>query len=227
MTSKRDAIQPRDILIAPSMLACDLGHLSEEIGKVEEAGADLLHFDIMDGHFVPNITFGLPVLASVRKCTKLPFDSHLMISDADRYIDDFKRVGSNWISVHIEACRHISRTLQHIRSSGMLAGVAINPGTSLSNLDAILDDADFVLLMSVNPGFGGQQFIPHSRDRVRELKGKIGNRKIRIEIDGGIKQNNAGSAAAAGADTLVVGTAIFSTDNYRKAIQSLRTACGG
>jgi ribulose-phosphate 3-epimerase len=212
------------IQIAPSLLASDLARLGEEVRALEKAGADLLHFDVMDGHFVPNITFGLPVIESVRKCTELPFDAHLMIENADRYLEDFQRAGCNWLSVHVEACPHLNRTLNRIRELGMKAGVAINPGTSLSSLDAVLEDADYILVMSVNPGFGGQKFVPSSLDRIRELKKKLEQRKFKtkIEIDGGIKDHNIGSVVGAGAEIIVVGTGLFASKDYASAIELLR-----
>jgi len=215
---------PRKIQVAPSLLAADWAHLAQEIKKVEEAGADLLHLDIMDGHFVPNITFGFPVIESIRKLTKLPLDAHLMIENADRYVDEFRRAGCDWLSVHIEACPHINRTLNRIRELGMKPGIAINPGTSLALLEAALPDADHVLIMSVNPGFGGQKFIPSAVEKVRKLKSIIGNGKTRIQIDGGIKKDTVGEVAAAGAEIMVVGTGIFGLPDYRAAIHDLREA---
>lgn len=215
-------ITPNTIQIAPSILACDLTRLADEIKAVEAAGADVLHFDIMDGHFVPNLTIGFAVLESARKVTKLPFDAHLMISHADSYIDEFKRVGCDWISVHVEACPHINRTLSRIKELGMKAGVAINPGTSLSMLDAVLGTADTVLVMSVNPGFGGQRFISATYDRVRELKIRLQGSTAKIEIDGGIKRHNIGGAVAAGAEIIVVGTGLFAQKDYVTTISELR-----
>lgn len=212
----------KTIQIAPSMLASNLLRLEEEIKNLEKGGADLLHWDIMDGNFVPNLTFGFPVLESARKITALPFDAHLMIADADRYIEEFKRVGCNWLSVHVEACPHIQRTLHHIKELGMKPGVAINPGTSLSSLGGVLDFVDYILVMSVNPGFGGQKFIPNAFDRVKELKTKIGQRKIQIQIDGGIKKENIAEAVRAGVDILVIGTGLFSMKDYTTAIPALR-----
>ena len=213
-----------NVQIAPSLLASNLARLGEEISSLEKAGVDLLHLDIMDGHFVPNITFGFPVIEAIRPLTKLPLDAHLMIADADRYLDEFARVGCNWLSVHVEACPHIHRTLQRIKELKMKAGVAINPGTSLAALDGILPFADYVLIMSVNPGFGGQKFIPGSFDRVRELKRKIGKGQTQIQIDGGIKLDNIGEAVAAGVDCLVIGTGLLSAKDYASTVKSMRQA---
>jgi len=216
MASKTSTFQ-----IAPSMLASDLTALGEEIAKLEKAGLQVLHFDIMDGQFVPNITFGFPVLESLRKKTKLIFDAHLMIADADRYIEEFKKAGCDWLSVHIEACPHIHRTLQQIKKFGMKAGVAINPGTPLDSLNGVLDFADFILIMSVNPGFGGQSFIDNSFERVAELKKRIGKRNVKIQIDGGIKKENIREAVKSGCDILVMGTGFFSFKDYKEALTQL------
>jgi ribulose-phosphate 3-epimerase len=209
-------------LIAPSLLAADLTNLRTEIEKVEDAGADVLHVDVMDGHFVPNLTFGLPVIAAIKKYTGLPIDAHLMITNADSYIEAYAKAGCSWLSVHVEACPHLHRTTHHIRHNGMKAGVAINPGTPLSALDAILDHIDFVLVMTVNPGFGGQNFIAGSWERIAELKKKIGNRPVKIEVDGGIKASNAKDAVSAGAEILVVGTGLFGEKDYLATVKKLR-----
>lgn len=215
------ASKPKNFQIAPSMLASDLSDLGEEIKKIEKSGVEILHFDIMDGQFVPNITFGFPILESLRKKTKLIFDAHLMIADADRYLEDFKKAGCDWVSVHVEACPHLHRTVQQIKALGMKAGVAINPGTSLDALNGILDFADFILIMSVNPGFGGQSFIKNSFERVQELKKRIGKRKVQIQIDGGIKKENIREAVASGCEILVMGTGFFSFKDYKQAVETL------
>lgn len=214
------------IKICPSLLAADLSRLGQEIHALEKGGADILHFDVMDGHFVPNITFGLPVIEKARPHSQLPFDAHLMIADADRYIDDFAKAGCNMLSVHVEACPHLNRTLSRIRELGLKAGVAINPGTSLHALEAILDDVDYILIMSVNPGFGGQSFIHNSFDRLRELKKRLGDRPVAIQIDGGIKSHNINMAVANGAEWIVVGTGLLAAPDYGVAIKELRASAG-
>lgn len=209
------------IQIAPSLLAADLTRLGDEVIALEKAGTDVLHFDIMDGHFVPNLTFGLPVIERLRPLTKMPFDAHLMIESADRFLADFKNAGCDWLSVHIEACPHIHRTLNGIKQLGMRAGVAINPGTSLSALDSVLEDADYILVMSVNPGFGGQSFIPQTLDRLKALRNKLGP-KGNIEIDGGVKLENFPKVVAAGANIIVMGTGLLGAKNYKTLVETLR-----
>ena len=221
------AKEKNSIQIAPSLLAADFSRLGDEIAALEKAKVDVLHLDIMDGHFVPNITFGFPVIESIRKLTKLPLDAHLMIENADRYLEEFKRVGCDWISVHVEASPHLHRTISRIKELGMKAGVAINPGTSLSSLSGILDFTDFILIMSVNPGFGGQKFISNSFDRVRELRKMLGNRKVQIQIDGGINKDNIHEAVTAGCDILVMGTGLFKLKNYSVSVPELRAQASG
>ncbi|MBI1862093.1 MAG: ribulose-phosphate 3-epimerase [Deltaproteobacteria bacterium] len=211
--------------LAPSLLAADMSRFGEEIHDLEKGGADLFHFDIMDGHFVPNLTIGFGVIESLRPLTKLPFDAHLMIENADRYLEDFARVGCNWLSVHVEACPHIDRTLAKIRSLGMRPGVAINPGTSLASLEAVLDKVDFVLVMSVNPGFGGQSFIPNAIERVKKLRKLLKNDQM-IEIDGGIKRANIAEVVAAGVDVAVMGTGLLAADDYGDEIRKIRQEIG-
>lgn len=204
----------RIVEIAPSVLSADFANLAREIEQVESAGADVIHLDVMDGHFVPNITIGPPVVASIRKITRLPLDAHLMIENPDRYIDSFIRAGVNRLSVHVEADRHINRTLQHLRANGVRAGVAVNPGTPLSALDEIFPWVDFILLMTVNPGFGGQKFIPSSLKKIRHLRDSIvlNRYPVRIEVDGGIDSGNLKDVLTAGAEIIVAGSAIFSSE---------------
>jgi ribulose-phosphate 3-epimerase len=197
--------------IAPSILSADFAQLSGEIQKVERSGADILHLDVMDGHVVPNITIGLPVVASIRKITRLPLDAHLMIENPERFLDDFIKAGVDWISVHAEADVHLNRTLNYLRSNGVKAGVAINPGTSLSLLEEILPIADYILVMTVNPGFGGQKFIPSMLKKIKQLRETIVSNgyRTRIEVDGGIGPDNLQDVLAAGAEIIVAGSAIF------------------
>jgi len=212
--------------IAPSILSADFSRLGDEVRAVEKAGADVIHVDVMDGRFVPNITIGPVVVESIRKVTKLPLDVHLMIEDADRYIKDFADAGADFLTVHVEACRHLNRTIQLIKENGARAGVVLNPATSLSSLEEILHDVDLILLMSVNPGFGGQQFIPSLEDKIlnmREIMNQY-EQDFDLEVDGGIKASNAGAVKKAGANVLVAGSAIFNSKNYEKAIAALRSA---
>lgn len=211
----------KKVWVAPSLLAADLTRLGEEVQAIEAAGADLIHFDVMDGHFVPNLTFGFPVIEAIKRISKLPIDAHLMVSNADAYLDRFAQSGCQWLSVHVEACPHLNRTLNRIRELGMRPGVAINPGTSLSSLDAVLHDCDFVLVMSVNPGFGGQSFIPETLARVKAIKEKAPH--LLVQVDGGIKTANAKAVLQAGADILVVGTGLFGQPDYARTVAELRT----
>lgn len=203
------------IELAPSILSADFARLGEQARAAVHGGATLLHLDVMDGHFVPNLTIGPPVVASVRKATDVPLDVHLMIEEPDRYIPAFVDAGADWISVHQEACVHLHRTLQLIREHGALAGVALNPATPLQTLYEVLDNLDFVLIMSVNPGFGAQKFIPSALDKIRRLKFLREQRSagFRIEVDGGIALSTIGDVVRAGAEVLVAGNAVFGSGN--------------
>lgn len=214
------------IEIAPSILSADFARLAEEIAAVERAGGSLLHVDVMDGRFVPNITIGLPVVKAISRATRLPIDAHLMIVEPGQYAEQFVRAGAQMVSIHIEADPHAHRTLSAIRAAGAQPGIAINPGTSLSALDEALRFADYVLLMSVNPGFGGQAFIPQSLEKLRRLRKMIEERglKTRIEIDGGIDADNVAEVAAAGAEIIVSGSAIFGAPDPAVALRELREA---
>jgi ribulose-phosphate 3-epimerase len=217
------------LVIAPSILSADFAKLGEEVRAIAEAGADWIHVDVMDGHFVPNITIGPAMVRALRPFTKIPFDVHLMIAPCDPYLAAFAEAGANTISVHVEAGPHLHRSLQQIRALGKKAGVVLNPATPVSSVQNVLDLADLVLVMSVNPGFGGQTFIPSTVDKIAELKALIGSRAIRIEVDGGITPQTAGLAAAAGADTLVAGAAVFKgvPTQYAANIAAIRAAAEG
>ena len=211
------------VQIAPSILSADFAHLAEQIRAVERGGASLLHLDVMDGHFVPNITIGPPVVAAVRKATSLPLDCHLMISDPDRYIRAFCEAGAEMISVHQEACPHLDRTLGYVRDCGAAAGAVINPATPVETLNEVLEYVNYVLVMSVNPGFGGQQFIPHSLDKVGRLARMREERGLEflIEIDGGIGSDNVLEAVQAGADVIVAGSSVFHSADPAAAVELL------
>ena len=211
-------------LIAPSILSADFTNLGDDINEVIAAGADWIHADVMDGHFVPNITFGPMVVAAVRRITDLPIDVHLMIEAPERYIDDFAKAGASHISVQVETCRHLHRTVYQIREAGARAGVVLNPATPLSSVNWVLGDVDYVLVMSVNPGFGGQAFIPSSLDKIRALRKLIDTQElqVQIQIDGGVNLDTIGSIAEAGTDVFVAGSAIFGSDDYQKTIKSFR-----
>jgi ribulose-phosphate 3-epimerase len=214
----------RKIRIAPSILSADFARLGEEIKAVEAAGADLIHVDVMDGHFVPNITIGPLVVEACKRVTKLPLDVHLMIENPERYIADFAKAGADYLVVHAETGYHLHRLLQSIRELKVKAGVSLNPATPLEALDYVLGDLDMVLIMSVNPGFGGQAFIPSALEKIKRLRRTIDDRKlsVEIEVDGGVKPANGKEIADAGADILVAGSAVFGTKDYAAAIKGIR-----
>lgn len=210
--------------IAPSILSADFAALGDAIARVETAGADLLHVDVMDGHFVPNLTIGPPVIESVRKRTRLPLDVHLMIEEPERWVETYVKAGADYLTVHAETCPHLERALTLIRESGARSGVALNPATPPEVLQYVLDDLDLVLVMSVNPGFGGQSFIPTAYEKVRRLREMLGKRPVLVSVDGGVKTENAGPLAQAGADVLVAGSAVFGAPDPGAALAALRSA---
>jgi len=214
--------------IAPSILSADFSKLGDEIRSVEDAGADWIHVDVMDGHFVPNITIGPLVVEATKRVTSLPIDVHLMIENPDRYIIDFTKAGADLISVHPETCVHLNRTIQMIKESGPRAGVVLNPSTPLSSIDWVVEYVDFVMIMSVNPGFGGQNFIPNSLNKVKALRRMIRDRGLStlIEIDGGVKEQNIKNISDAGVDVFVAGSAIFKSPDYKKTIDRFRELIG-
>ncbi|MEW9050426.1 MAG: ribulose-phosphate 3-epimerase [Neobacillus sp.] len=212
------------VKIAPSILSADFARLGEEIQAVEKAGADYIHIDVMDGQFVPNITIGPLIVEAVRPITKLPLDVHLMIENPDQYIEAFANAGADYITVHVEACRHLHRTIHHIKSFGIKAGVVLNPATPVESIQHVMDDIDMVLLMSVNPGFGGQKFIPETLNKIRTVK-QMAEEKgltIEIEIDGGVNSETAKQCIEAGANVLVAGSAVYNQPNYQEAIALIR-----
>jgi ribulose-phosphate 3-epimerase len=214
--------------IAPSILSADFSRLGQEVKAVEQAGADWIHVDVMDGHFVPNITMGPLVAAAVRRSTTLPVDVHLMIENPDLYIADFAKAGADYISVQVETCPHLHRTLHLIRENGAKAGAVLNPATPLSAITYVLEDLDFVLIMSVNPGFGGQKFIPSALDKIEQLKSLIEESGLDtlIQVDGGVNADTITEVSAVGADIFVAGSAIFNTDNYKESISMLKSKIG-
>ncbi|ABA87501.1 ribulose-phosphate 3-epimerase [Syntrophotalea carbinolica DSM 2380] len=217
------------IKIAPSILSADFSRLGEEIAAIDKGGADYVHIDVMDGHFVPNITIGPLVVEAARRVTDLPLDVHLMIENPDRYIPDFAKAGADIITVHYEAVPHLHRTVQLIHSLGKKAGVSINPATPINCLDVILEELELVLIMSVNPGFGGQQFIPACLPKIEALRNTIERRglSVELEVDGGVKLDNIARIAGAGAQVMVAGSAVYGTDDYAATIASLKTAAAG
>jgi len=214
------------IRIAPSILSADFGRLADEVRAVEAAGADWIHVDVMDGRFVPNITIGPLVVEAVRKVTRLPIDAHLMIVEPERYVEAFAKAGADLISVHAEVSPHLHRTIQAIRAAGARPSVALNPSTPLDCLEYVLGDVDMVLLMTVNPGFGGQSYIPAVTEKVRRLRRMADERgqELEIQVDGGVKASTVGEVARAGANVLVAGTAVFGAKDYRAAVRDLRDA---
>ncbi|PZF76723.1 ribulose-phosphate 3-epimerase [Aestuariivirga litoralis] len=217
-------MKTRPLLISPSILAADFARLGEEVRAIDAAGADYIHIDVMDGHFVPNISFGTPIMDSIRSVTKKPFDVHLMIAPVDPYLESFAKAGADIITVHAEAGPHLDRTLQAIRAMGKKAGVSLNPATPASVLKHVMDRLDLILVMSVNPGFGGQSFIPAMLEKISEIRDMVGGRDIDIEVDGGVTRHNAGDIVRAGANVLVAGSAIFKTKDYAAEIRAIRAA---
>jgi len=218
-----------DKKIAPSILSADFSRLGEEIRRVEDAGADWIHVDVMDGAFVPNITVGPFILEAVRKVTALPLDVHLMIERPEQYISEFADAGADIITVHFEACIHLHRTIQAIKEKGKKAGVSVNPATPLVSIKYVLDDIDLLLIMSVNPGFGGQRFIPSALEKIKKARQMVdkSGAKVSIEVDGGVKLENIGEVASAGADIFVSGSGVFGTGDYKKTIQEMKRIISG
>ena len=214
----------RPLLISPSILAADFARLGDEVRAIDEGGADFIHIDVMDGHFVPNISFGMPIIQAIRPVTRKVFDVHLMIAPADPYLEAFAKAGADIITVHAEAGPHLDRSLQAIRAMGKKAGVSFNPSTPASVLRHVLDRLDLILVMTVNPGFGGQAFIPAMLDKISEVRDMVRGRNIDIEVDGGITRDNAAQVARAGANVLVAGSAIFKAKDYGAEIRAIRTA---
>jgi ribulose-phosphate 3-epimerase len=215
------------VILSASILSADFARLAEDVARAERGGAGLLHVDVMDGHFVPNITLGPPIVKCLRRATSLPLDVHLMIQDADRYLDAFVDAGANWVSVHVEAVPHLQRAVAHLRQRGVHPGVVLNPATPLTALEEILPEVDHVLVMSVNPGFGGQAFLPRSLDKVRRLRQAILEQRLnaKIEVDGGVDAGNARALVDAGAEILVAGSAVFGGGDAEAGARRLIEAC--
>jgi ribulose-phosphate 3-epimerase len=211
-----------DVLIAPSILSADFARLGEEVRAIDEAGADWIHLDVMDGHFVPNITFGPGIVKAIRPVSKKPFDVHLMIEPADPYLEAFAKAGADLITLHAEASTHLDRSLQTIRALGKKAGISLNPATPESAVEYVLDKLDLILVMTVNPGFGGQSFLESQLEKIRRLKAMTAGHGIRIEVDGGVTPETAPKVVAAGASVLVAGSAVFGRPPYDRAIEALR-----